>query len=92
MVPAVGNPDLSGPGGSEPRRGLVIFPAGAASRSGLGPDSRQGDWRLVLGALALAAVIVVAVLALTGGSSGPSKALPAPAPSLTGSPGRPPPP
>jgi len=73
----------------------VIFPA-AASRSGEARDSRRaprlGEWWLVLGALALAAVIVVAVLALTGGSSGPSKALPAPAPSVTGSPGRPPPP
>jgi hypothetical protein len=62
----VGNPDLSAPAGPEPRRGLVIFPAAAASPSGEAQDSRQAprlaEWWLVLVALALAAAVIVVAL------------------------------
>lgn len=88
MVPVVGNSDLSAPGRSHPRRGLVIFPAAArAPKPGSERRSRgtlrRGEWPLLFAALALGvAVIVVAVVALRGGSSASTTALPPPAASV----------
>ena len=56
----MGDPDLSAEPDDEPRRGLVIFPVqppGAARRSGW-----AGDWRLVIAALLIAALVIAVAL------------------------------
>lgn len=76
MVPAVGNPDLSPRDGGEPRRGLVIFPArtslstrpplaaGAATAWRSRAATWLGEWRIVIAALVLAALVVALALLL----------------------------
>jgi hypothetical protein len=54
----VGDPDLTRP--SEPRRGLIIFPADGLDQTKAAP--RRQEWWLVVAAILLAAALVLIAL------------------------------